>query len=337
MADAIRYGDFKARLHTTDHGEVGALVGAMNEMAEKVGEREAETREAIRRLGAVLSQVSLAAGEITSSASHLANSSQVVTSDAQLQEKLLQIIADSVQALGDGVTKCATNAGKASTLSSQAKESVYKGDEEMERMIGAMGELSDSHAKVAKAMKVIDEIAFQTNLLALNAAVEAARAGRHGKGFAVVADEVRNLAAKSARSAMETEQLIKESQERLSYTSDCLNATGQALRQIETGVDDVSALMAEIADISEKNAVGLTQVKSNVGQINEVAERNHMSAASAAATAEELLAMAAGLKDMLGKRGAIRPEAAGEKAAAIEPNPSRNRVALGYAPTDGGF
>ena len=299
MANAIRAGDMSCRMRTKARGEVGALVGAMNEMAEKVGEREGETRDALNRLGAVLQQVGMAAGEVTASASYLANSSQVVTADAQRQEALLQGIVDSVGTLGCGVTQCAGNAGKASQLTLLVKASVYNGDEEMDRMIHAVSELSESHAKVAKAMKVIDEISFQTNLLALNAAVEAARAGRHGKGFAVVAGEVRNLAAKSARSAMETEQLIRESQERLIYTSQCLGATGDALRQIEGGVDDVSSLMDEIAGVSGKNADDLERVRKNIEEISHVAERNHVSAASASATAEELLAMAAGLKDML--------------------------------------
>ena len=300
MANAIMAGDLSQRIETRDRGEVGALIGALNEMADKVAERENQTRNALARLNAVLRQVSLAAGEVTASAGYLAGSSQEVTNDARMQEGLLQSIAESVGTLGQGVTRCAGNAGKASKLSALAKESAQKGDAEMGRMTSAVQELAESHAKVAKAMRIIDEISFQTNLLALNAAVEAARAGRHGKGFAVVADEVRGLAARSARSAGETQKLLNESQERLSYTADCLASTGEALREIEDGVDKVTDLMGEIAAISSDNAQGLEKVTAGVDQINKVAGRNHMSAASAAATAEELLAMAGDLKDMLG-------------------------------------
>ncbi|MCC8190561.1 MAG: methyl-accepting chemotaxis protein [Planctomycetes bacterium] len=302
MAKAIMAGDMSRRLPTTDTGEVGTLIRALNDMAVIIGSRENETGEAIRRLGAIVTQVGLASSEITASASYLANSSQMVTTDAERQEKLLLGITDSMAVLGNGVNQCAANAGKTSLLASQAKEAVHHCDEEMGRMRAAMGDLADSHAKVARAMKVIDDIAFQTNLLALNAAVEAARAGRHGKGFAVVADEVRNLAARSARSATETETLIAESQSRLANTSECLAATEQALRQIESGVDKASGLMAETATISDQNASGLERIRENVVEINNVAERNHMSAASAAATAEQLLAMAAGLRDLLNNK-----------------------------------
>jgi hypothetical protein len=81
----------------------------------------------------------------------------------------------------------------------------------LDRMVEQMKEIDGSSHKIARIIKVIDEIAFQTNILALNAAVEAARAGEAGLGFAVVADEVRNLAQRCAQAARDTAALIEES------------------------------------------------------------------------------------------------------------------------------
>ncbi len=308
MANAVKSGDLGYRVQMNENNEIGMLTSAMNEMADQLGEREEETRQAIADLGRVLQEVAGTATEINSSASYLSASSQGVSVGVEKQEKSILDISSSIQELADGVNRSSENAGQASNLSVQVREAAARGDIEMNRMTEAMEELEESQKRVAKAMKVIDDISFQTNLLSLNAAVEAARAGSHGKGFSVVAEEVRILAAKSARSALETERLVAESMERLSYSNQCLQSTGQALEEIENLVEKVVVLMHEIATISSQNSEGLEKVTSNVGKISTIAEKNHMAAAAAAATSEQLLAMAAALQDMLNRSNTGRRE-----------------------------
>ncbi|MEG2125834.1 MAG: methyl-accepting chemotaxis protein, partial [Hydrogenoanaerobacterium sp.] len=81
----------------------------------------------------------------------------------------------------------AESAKIASSLSIETSESVTIGNNKMQELIAAMGDISRSSQEIGKVIKTIEDIAFQTNILALNAAVEAARAGAAGKGFAVVA------------------------------------------------------------------------------------------------------------------------------------------------------
>jgi Methyl-accepting chemotaxis protein len=311
MANAVTSGDFGYRVQVNEDNEFGRLTSAMNEMADKLGEREEETRQAIADLARVLDEVAGTATEINSSASYLSASSQGVSLGVEKQEKSIQDISASIRELADGVNRSSENAGQASELSVQVREAAARGDIEMSRMTEAMQELEESQTRVAKAMKIIDDISFQTNLLSLNAAVEAARAGSHGKGFSVVAEEVRILAAKSARSALETERLVTDSMERLSYSNQCLESTGQALDEIQNLVEKVVALMHEIAAISSENSNGLEKVTGNIGKISTIAEKNHMAASAAAATSEQLLAMAAALQDMLNRSKTRRREKTG--------------------------
>ena len=103
------------------------------------------------------------------------------------------------------------HAQSVTSLVGQVQVKFVQTNQTLDDMMSAMKGISDSSAKIARIIEVINGIAFQTNILALNAAVEAARAGETGLGFAVVAEEVRNLAQRSAQAARDTTSLIESS------------------------------------------------------------------------------------------------------------------------------
>src|SRR5205814_9351163 len=127
----------------------------------------------------------------------------------------LEETSSSSEELASMTRRNAESSRQAAEFMTDMSQRVAEANGRLGEMMTSMRDLGISSGKIAKIVKVIDEIAFQTNILALNAAVEAARAGEAGAGFAVVADEVRNLAQRSAQAARETADKIEDASKKI--------------------------------------------------------------------------------------------------------------------------
>ena len=166
-------------------------------------------------------------------------------------------------------------------------------------MVGSMKEINASSDKIAKIIKVIDEIAFQTNLLALNAAVEAARAGEAGMGFAVVAEEVRSLAQRCAQAAKDTESLIEESIQKSHDGRTKLEQVTSAVASVTESATKVRVLVDELDLASQEQAEGMQQVTSAIVTMEQVTQKTAASAEETASAGEQLSAQSMTLRDMV--------------------------------------
>ncbi|TNY08566.1 methyl-accepting chemotaxis protein, partial [Escherichia coli] len=93
--------------------------------------------------------------------------------------------AASMEQLTSTVRQNAENARQANQLAANASDVATEGGRVVRSVVDTMDGITQSSARVAEIIGVIEGIAFQTNILALNAAVEAARAGEQGRGFSV--------------------------------------------------------------------------------------------------------------------------------------------------------
>jgi len=252
-------------------------------------------------LNKLISEILNATEQIANGSGQVSDSSQALSQGATEQAASLEEITSSMTEMASQTKLNAENATQANQLAGQTKTAAEGGNAKMQEMVGAMGEINEAGQNISKIIKVIDEIAFQTNLLALNAAVEAARAGRHGKGFAVVAEEVRNLAARSAKAAKETAELIEGSVEKTRNGTAIAESTSEALAEIVTSVTKVTDLVGEIAAASNEQAQGISQTNLALGQIDQVTQQNTASAEESAAASEELSGQAMHMKEMMSR------------------------------------
>ncbi len=252
-------------------------------------------------LNSTLTQINVSGEHVAIGSEQVSEGAQVLSQGATEQASSVEELSSTINDVSAQIKQTAQNAAKAKEISEQSSIATDKGKEQMQQMICAMDEISNTSNEIGNIIKTIDGIAFQTNILALNAAVEAARAGESGKGFAVVADEVRNLAAKSAQSAKDTAQLIEKSLRAIENGTVIVSETAKSLEEVVHGAQKSAEVIQEIADASNEQAQHINQVNIGVEQISLVVQTNSATAEESAAASEELSSQAHMLKQLIGK------------------------------------
>ena len=237
-------------------------------------------------------QVSAASNQVASASENLAQGSNQ-------QAATLQETSASGQQITAMTQRNAENSRTAAGLMTEVDGRVSEANKKLEQMVASMGAITDSSERIAKIIKVIDEIAFQTNILALNAAVEAARAGEAGMGFAVVADEVRNLAQRCAQAAKDTTVLIEESVTNARTGSTRLGEVAQVIHGITQSASRVKVLVDEVSHGGIEQARGIDQISHALVQMENTTQQTAASAEESASASQELKAQAAAMENIV--------------------------------------
>lgn len=280
-------GDLTRRLEVRGRDEIAELSSSFNRFVKKIRSLVVETRGA--------------AGAVAASSRDLASASEQLASGTQEHASSLEETAASLAELTASVRQSADNAKSASQIAVESREGAERGGEIVNASVVSMQGIAQASERIAEIIGVIDEIAFQTNLLSLNAAVEAARAGDHGRGFAVVATEVRNLAQRCSGSAKEVKALIHDSVKRVEAGVVLANRSGDAFAGIVASVRKISQIVAEIAAVSDEQALGVQQVNLAVNQMGHVVQATAAQSEELSATAQALAEQAGELDGIVGR------------------------------------
>ena len=257
----------------------------------------------VRQAGAALkdlaTRMSDSAERVSGAASLVSGSSQSLASGASQQAASLEETSASTEEITSITRKNADHALQVAGLMQQSADGAVAVNQSLDRMVEQMREIGNSSNKIARIIKVIDEIAFQTNILALNAAVEAARAGEAGLGFAVVADEVRNLAQRCAQAARDTAGLIEDSIVTSRDGNARLDQMASNVRGMTESATQVKSLVDEVNMGSQEQARGMEQIARAIAQMEQVTQRTAASAEESASAGTDLNSHANALRALV--------------------------------------
>ena len=244
----------------------------------------------LKRFNSTLTEISNLAEQVSSNSSEVENASKSLADGATEQAGVIEELNATIDTVVD---LAADTAKETQSASARVKASANKANEEKEKMnelLTEMEHITEISKEIGNIITDIEDIASQTNLLSLNASIEAARAGEAGRGFAVVADQIGKLAADSAKSAVNTRDLIDKTLVEIDKGNNITRTTADAFNQIIADMESFAEIAQNTMEKANSQAESLEQIGQGIEQLSGVVQGN-------AASSEENTAISINLAE----------------------------------------
>lgn len=258
-------------------------------------------RQMNRQMDTALKDVRAASEMVSAGASNLSEASLALAEGATDQAASVEEMQATIDDITAGIERNADEVNKTYVKAQECASDAESSRTEMAELMEAMNRISETSQKIGNIIGEIEDIASQTNLLSLNAAIEAARAGEAGRGFAVVADQIRNLAEQSAKSAVNTRELIEGSLNEVEHGNKAALRTSEVLANVVEAIHSIAESSQMLSHASEQQAEAMEQADAGIARISEVVQSNSATAEEASATSEELSAQAITMDELVAK------------------------------------